>query len=96
MVRIKEARPVGGFRAHLVFTDGSEKEVDLEPLLVGPAFDPIRENAESFEAFAVDPELGALVWPNGADICPDVLYHDRPLATANDDSQQLVETTSTG
>lgn len=27
-----------------------------------------------FEQVRVDPELGTIVWPNGADLCPDVLY----------------------
>jgi hypothetical protein len=27
-----------------------------------------------FRSVRVDPELGTIVWPNGADIDPDVLY----------------------
>jgi hypothetical protein len=36
-------------------------------------FGPL-ENAEFFRQVAVDPELGTIVWPNGADICPDLLH----------------------
>jgi len=27
-----------------------------------------------FRQVRVDHELGTIVWPNGADVCPDVLY----------------------
>jgi hypothetical protein len=32
------------------------------------------ENIEFFAQVAVDQEAGTLVWPNGVDLCPDVLY----------------------
>ena len=54
--------------------------MDLEPLLHGPMFDAIRLDDAAFAAVRVDPEVGTLVWPNGADICPDVLVHDLPPA----------------
>ncbi|HEY8022301.1 MAG TPA: DUF2442 domain-containing protein, partial [Thermoanaerobaculia bacterium] len=56
------------------FTDGSEREVDLAPYLHGPVFEPLKKDREIFRSVRVDDELGTIVWPNGADICPDVLY----------------------
>ncbi|MEP7337572.1 MAG: DUF2442 domain-containing protein [Acidobacteriota bacterium] len=62
------------YQVRLVFSTGEEKVVDLEPLLHGPIFEPIRQNPEIFRAVTVDPELGTITWPNGADMDPDVLY----------------------
>ncbi len=65
----------------LGLTDGSRRQVDLEPYLRGPIFAPVRERPEVFRQVRVDEELGTLVWPNGADICPDVLIYGRlPVA----------------
>ena len=77
MVRITSVRPVEGFVVELGFTDGSMKRVDLEPYLRGPVFQPLRDDPALFAAVRVDAELGTIVWPNGADICPDVLREGR-------------------
>jgi hypothetical protein len=68
-----------GYTVRLTFTDGTRKDIDLAPFLKGPIFEPLRDPAK-FREVAVDPELGTIVWPNGADICPDVLYHGRTPA----------------
>ena len=72
--RVRDVRPLGEYRVGLAFTDGSEREIDLEPYLRGPIFEPLRRDPALFASVQVDAELGTIVWPNGADIDPDVLY----------------------
>jgi hypothetical protein len=72
--KIVEAKPIAGFRVAVRFDDGVTKTVDLEPYLRGPIFDPIRLDQTAFRAVKIDG--GTLVWPNGADIDPLVLYYD--------------------
>jgi hypothetical protein len=74
MVRIQSVDPLEGFNVKLVFTDGTERAVDLAPYLNGPVFEPLKQDRSFFRSVRVDHELGTIVWPNGADICPDVLY----------------------
>jgi len=76
-VTIDKVEPLEGFCVRLTFTDGSVKDVDLSPYLNGPVFKPLRENLELFRRVQIDEELGTIVWENGADICPDVLYYGR-------------------
>lgn len=77
MVRIVSVMPLKGFRVRLRFSDKTEKEVDLKPYLRGEVFQPIRKDPALFRSVKVDKELGTIVWDNGADIDPDVLYHGR-------------------
>ncbi len=81
MIRARSVRVLERFEVRLVFSDGSEKTVDLAPFLQGPIFDPLRKDPSRFREVRVDPELGTIVWPNGADVCPDVLYHGRVPAS---------------
>jgi len=46
-------------------------ERDLEDLLVGPVFEPVRTDEACFRALRV--EGGTIVWPGDADLDPDVL-----------------------
>lgn len=61
---------------YVTFTDGSARDIDLDPYLHGPLFDPIRQDPGLLAQVYVDPETETLTWPNGADIDPDVLYYD--------------------
>lgn len=71
LVRIREAIALEGRRLRLTLTNGSVVERDVSELLVGPVFEPVHENDALFRRVRV--EEGSVVWPNGADLCPDVL-----------------------
>ena len=78
---MQKVTPLDGFRLHLEFTDGSERTLDMEPYLKGSIFEPLKRDVTLFRSVRVDEELGTIVWPNGADVCPDVLVHERtPVA----------------
>ena len=74
MIRVKQVMPLDGFVVCLSFTDGTQRDVDLEPFLHGPIFEPMRRERSEFLKVIVDYRAGTIVWPNGADIDPDVLY----------------------
>src|SRR4051812_16141839 len=76
-IRIHSVEALRGYMIRLGLTDGSSKTVDLEPLLRGPIFEDIRRDHQHFRAVTVDPRAGTIVWPNGADIDPDVLCEGR-------------------
>jgi hypothetical protein len=65
---------VDKFSVRIEFEDGTVKEIDLEPYLHGPIFEPMRKNQTVFRSVKV--EGGTLAWDNGAVIDPDVLYYD--------------------
>ncbi len=64
----------------LRFSDGSERVVDLAPLLWGPVFEEIANDDDLFAQVSVDSEIGTIAWPNGADLDPDVLHGDHEPA----------------
>ena len=71
---VVEVRPLGGYRVLIRFEDGMKGELDLSSLIdFKGIFAPLRDERE-FARVHVHPELGTLVWPNGADLDQDVLY----------------------
>lgn len=65
---------LSGYRLRLSFNDGAMRTLDFEKILTGPVFGPLRD-LRKFRKVTVNREFGCLEWPNGADLCPDALYH---------------------
>ena len=76
-IRIETVEPLDGYVLRLGFNDATSRDVDLQDELWGPVFEPLRDPT-MFRQVAVDQELGTIVWPDGADMDPDVLHGDRP------------------
>lgn len=71
---VRRVEVLEAYRLRLGFDDGAEGEVDIASMVpFEGVFAPLRE-AEFFAQVRVDPELGTICWPNGADIDPEVLY----------------------
>jgi hypothetical protein len=73
--RIIHVEHVQGYTLALTFTNGVQAELDLRDRVIdrGGMLAPLSE-IDFFGRVQVDPEAGTLVWPNGVDFCPDVLY----------------------
>jgi len=78
--RVQTIELLERFVLRLRFDDGTVREIDLEAELWGPVFEPLRHDPQLFRQVRVDEELGTIVWPNGADLDPDVLHGDAPPA----------------
>lgn len=78
----------GEYTLRVSFGDRSEQLIDLEPVLAGELYGPLKDPA-LFRQVRLDPEVHTLVWPNGADFDPATLhdwprYRDELIARAND------------
>jgi hypothetical protein len=71
---IIKAEPRGGYVLFLTFADGSTREVDFKPFFRGGIFQPMLDSVDYFLSYVVDEDSETLVWPNGADIAPDMLH----------------------
>jgi hypothetical protein len=91
LVDVESVTPLGGYNVRLVFSDGAERTLDLDPYLQGPIFESIRDQ-EYFRRVRVDPETGTIAWPNGADIDPIVLRYGLVPAWMEEGSEAQIET----
>lgn len=63
-----------GYKLHITFENDVEGTVDIAQLIeFTGVFEPLADLAY-FSQVAVNPDLGTIYWPNGADLDPDVLY----------------------
>lgn len=83
LIEVTDVRVLARYVVQLTFADGSERVMDLEPLLWGEMFQPLVADYELFRQVTVDPDAGTIVWPNGADVSPRTLFAEsRPTVPA--------------
>ena len=73
LCEVIEAKWVKGYTVQITFSNLKKGSLDLERFLGRGVFKSLK-NISKFKQFKVDAELGTIVWPNGADIAPEVLY----------------------
>lgn len=90
LIDVINVNALPGRKLELTFEDGLRAVVDLDRVVKSytGVFAPLLDESY-FQRVKVDPELGTIVWPNGADVCPDVLYSQasgRPIDIASSSS----------
>ncbi len=76
LVRVLKVKALDSFRLRLTLSDGSVIDRDVHALITGPIFDSVRSNPDLFRQ--VRAGAGTVVWPNGADLDPDMLIWNGP------------------
>jgi hypothetical protein len=75
MVDVVYAEPMAPRNLLVRFSDGVVATLDLDRIIktyIG-VFAPLLDD-EYFKQVRVDADLGTVVWPNGADLAPEVLH----------------------
>jgi hypothetical protein len=73
--RVRGVRHLKDYELEITFSDGTVATLDFRRRVAarGGVFAPL-QSVDFFGKVTVDQEAGTLVWPNGVDFCPDVLY----------------------
>ncbi len=76
---IKEIKGVNNFELYLLFNNNEIRKVNLEPKLKEWSTSPQSKfgqllNLNLFKTVKLDKEMETIVWENGIDLCPNVLY----------------------
>lgn len=74
VIDVVDVTVLGRYVLGLRFEDGSDRVIDLEPILDGPMYEALLDDYELFRQVRVDEDSGTVVCPNGADISPRRLY----------------------
>ncbi len=72
MLEVTDARYLNDYRIFVVFNTGEQGEINLEDVLWGPVFEPLKD-VNKFKRFEVSPVFHTVVWESEADLAPEFL-----------------------
>ena len=76
MLHVKAVEVLQGYWLRLTLSNGDVVERDVEDLIRGGVFEPLRQTRALFEAAFIDGRTVA--WPGDVDIAPETLIWDGP------------------
>ena len=76
MLHVKAVEVLQGYWLRLTLSNGDVVERDVEDLIRGAVFEPLRQRRDLFAAAFVDGNTVA--WPGQVDIAPETLIWDGP------------------
>ena len=71
---IKSFHIVAPYTLEIIFEDNKSKAINFLPDLNGEMYGPL-QNPDLFNRVKIDDEVKTILWPNGADFDPALLYH---------------------
>ncbi len=71
--KVTSLKIVAPYTLDLEFDDGVRQVINLESVLFGEVFSPLRD-VTLFNSVKIDPEIHTIVWQNGADFDPAILH----------------------
>jgi len=88
MVRIKRAIPLEEYRLKVKFNTNEEGIFDLKlnGWLEGAIFSKLKDK-NLFAHVMIDEVAGTICWPNGIDMCTDVIYKETQFMPQNVDNR---------
>lgn len=71
---IKSFRKIAPYTLEIIFGNNNCKTINFLPVLNGEMYGTLK-NADFFDKVILDTEVKTIVWPNGADFDPSLLYN---------------------
>ncbi len=71
---IKSFNIAAPYTLEIIFEDDILKTINFLPVLTGEMYGPLK-NQDCFNKVILDSEINTVVWPNGVDFDPALLYH---------------------
>jgi hypothetical protein len=65
---------LGHYRLRRTFSDGLAGDVDASHVRAWGGVLALLRDPDAFAQVRVDPEIGTITWPGGADLAPEVLH----------------------